>query len=240
MTNPALPRRSVLTAAIGIIAASRIAQADDALSIAVYGDSQAQGLAGGMIRQLRGIRGYRIINHTKPGSALGTPATYDWVDVVHQAAPADRAACAVLMFGGNDRVPARPLAGGSLPFRGPEWLAFYTPRIAAIIRELTAAKSKVIWIGNPVTRDQTYSNDMAFLNDLYRNEVAAEPSATFIDINPTVSDAKGAFQSHGPDLNGVTQRLRTDDGIHFTIPGYDKIAHLVIGELDKLDLAHPT
>ena len=238
MTTLILPRRTMLTAAAGMIATGP-ALAAGAVVTAVYGDSQAQGLAGGLIRQLRGTKRYRIINHTKPGSALGTPAVYDWVDVVQQAVPADQAAVAVLMFGGNDRVPGKTLDGKSLPFRGPEWLAFYRPRVAAILHQLAAANTRPVWVGNPITRDPGYSRDMDFLNDLYRTEVAANPSAVFLDVNAAVTDAKGAYQSHGDDVNGVTQRLRTDDGIHFTIAGYDKIAHLVIDRLDKLDLPRP-
>jgi hypothetical protein len=233
VTNQTLPRRALMAATIAGIAGQAIA--DDPLVTAVYGDSQAQGLAGGLIRQLRGTQRYRIVNHTKPGSALGTPAIYDWVDTVQKAAPLDRAAFAVLMFGGNDRVPGKPLDGRSLPFRGADWLTFYRQRVAAILHELTAAKTKAVWIGNPVTRDQIYSRDMAYLNEIYRAEIAGEPSALFLDINAAVVDAKGEYQSHGPDVAGVTQRLRTDDGIHFTMQGYDKIARLILGRLATLE-----
>ena len=42
------------------------------------------------------------------------------------------------------------------------------------------------------------------------------------------------FIAYGPDRSGVTERLRNDDGIHFTSAGYELVAERVISVLPSL------
>ena len=46
-----------------------------------------------------------------------------------------------------------------------------------------------------------------------------------------IADNQGQFTAYGPDRSGVTERLRNDDGIHFTAAGYELIAERVISVL---------
>ena len=200
--------------------------------LAVYGDSQAQGLAASLRSELRG-GAFRLLNRTKPGTALGQPVAHDWVAAVRQSIEADRPAVAVMMFGGNDRVPARLADGRNLAFRGEPWLAFYRERLAAMVSALSEAGVLIVWCGNPNTRHQGYANDMAYLNDLYRAALPAS-GAVFVDIWNVAADRAGGYQSHGPGTDGSVQRLRTDDGIHFTRAGYDLVAQRVVRAVEAL------
>ena len=40
---------------------------------------------------------------------------------------------------------------------------------------------------------------------------------------------QGGYAAYGKDRDGTTQRLRTDDGIHFTAAGYELIAERIVG-----------
>jgi hypothetical protein len=42
------------------------------------------------------------------------------------------------------------------------------------------------------------------------------------------ADDQGRYAAYGKDRGGVTQRMRADDGIHFTAPGYELIAEKLI------------
>ena len=46
-----------------------------------------------------------------------------------------------------------------------------------------------------------------------------------------IADDQGQYTAFGKDRAGVTQRLRGDDGIHFTAAGYELIADKIIGLL---------
>ena len=41
--------------------------------------------------------------------------------------------------------------------------------------------------------------------------------------------------AYGKDRDGVTGRLRADDGIHFTAAGYEVIAQKIIGALGSVE-----
>ena len=200
--------------------------------VAVYGDSQAQGLAASLRVGMRS-GGFRLVNRTKPATALGQPATYDWVAAVRQSVAADHPAIALMMFGGNDRVPARLPDGENLPFRTEAWLAYYRERLNQLVSILTGSGAGIVWCGNPNTRDRRYADDMAYLNGLYRD--ALPPSgAVFVDITDVAAGPSGTYASHGPGVDGVVQRLRTDDGIHFTAAGYDLVATRVMEAVNGL------
>jgi len=92
---------------------------------------------------------------------------------------------------------------------------------------MTDAGLKVIWCGNPIARSDTYSTDMSYINDIYAAE-AAKFGAQFMPLWNAVADRDGHYAAFGKDRDGVTQRMRADDGIHFTAPGYELIAGRVL------------
>jgi hypothetical protein len=195
--------------------------------VVVFGDSQAQGLAGGLQRATRHLHGWKVENRTKAGTAISQSNTYDWPGAIAAYKPDDHVTTAVLMFGGNDRLPMRPAGGGVIPFRSRAWHDEYRARVAAILHSLSADKLRIIWVSDPICRDETYSLDMDYLNGVYR-DVIASSDATFLDIRTAIADPSGKYAASGPGLDGTTQRLRLDDGIHFTPGGYDILAAKVL------------
>jgi hypothetical protein len=195
--------------------------------VVVFGDSQAQGLAAGLQRALRHVHGWKVDNRTKPGTAITQDHTYDWQAVIAAYKPDEHVTTAVLMFGGNDRMPIHPASGGVMRFRTPAWQTEYRARVAAILHTLSADKLRIIWVSDPICRDDVYSADMDYLNGLYK-DVVARTGATYFDIWTAVADPSGKFIAYGPALDGTTQRLRLDDGIHFTPTGYDILAAKVL------------
>jgi hypothetical protein len=207
------------------------AQATDemrpATAVVVFGDSQAQGLAGGLQRAARRLPGWKVENRTKAGTAISQSGNYDWPAAIAAYKPDGSVTTAVLMFGGNDRLPIREASGGVIPFRSQAWHDEYRARVAAILRSLSADKLRIIWVADPICRDETYSVDMAYLNGVFR-DVLAGTGATYLDIWTAIADASGKYAAYGPGLDGTTQRLRLDDGIHFTPGGYDILAAKVM------------
>ena len=69
---------------------------------------------------------------------------------------------------------------------------------------------------------------MDYINDIYAERGAAVRRAL-----PAAVDGdrrrQGQYAAYGKDRDGVTQRLRADDGIHFTAAGYELIAEKIVG-----------
>lgn len=220
----------MLLAAVWFAAvAARAADDASVRRVVVFGDSQAQGVAGGLQRVLIDDPRYKIVNRTHPGAAL-VHAESEWLGPIESFLDKDKAEIAVVMFGANDRLDLREEDGKYLHFRTDEWRAAYTKRVDRILTALTGAGLKIIWCGNPIARSPTYSADMSYINDIYAAEVA-HFGGEFLPLWTVIADNQGQFIAYGPDRSGVTERLRNDDGIHFTPAGYELIAERVISVL---------
>jgi uncharacterized protein len=205
-------------------------QAAEGETIVVFGDSQGQGIAGGLQRVLLEDSRFRVINRTHPGAALVHGAS-EWLEPIRQFAARDHADIAVVMVGANDRLDLRE-DGLYLRFRSEEWRQAYAHRVDEMLETLRGAGLRVLWCGNPIARSGTYSADMEYLNQIYAEETARF-GAQFLPLWDTVADGEGRYTAYGKDRDGITQRLRNDDGIHFTSAGYALIADKIVAGLPE-------
>lgn len=139
---------------------------------------------------------------------------------------------AVMMIGSNDRQPIIE-NGKRLETGTPEWTEAYRARVLALAQAFQAHKVPLIWVGLPIVKNDEVADDMAALNDIYR-EVAARTGAIYIDTWEAFADEDGDFVANGPDVTGQTTRLRTSDGIYFTKAGARKLAHFVESQVRHL------
>jgi uncharacterized protein len=220
-------RFGLLLWCIGLAAeAARAEEIANRTTIVVFGDSQGAGLARGLQRILIEDQRYRVLNRTHAGAAL-VHAESEWLGPILTFAAQEKADVAVAMFGANDRLDFKDASGTTLRFRTDEWREAYAARIDQLLKAMTGAGLKVIWCGNPIARSDTYSTDMGYINDIYAAEVA-KFGAQFVPLWNAVADREGHYAAFGKDREGVTQRMRADDGIHFTAPGYELIAEKVL------------
>lgn len=220
---------------LAMVCVTGSARADDDPTmrrVVVFGDSQAQGIAGGLQRVLIDDPRYKVINRTHPGAAL-VHSDSEWLVPIENFIDKGKADIAVVMFGANDRLDLRDDDGKYVHFRTDEWHAVYAKRVDRILTALVGGGLKIIWCGNPIARSPQYSADMSYINDIVAGEVA-HYGGEFLPLWTVVSDNQGQFIAYGPDRGGVTERLRNDDGIHFTAAGYELIAERIISMLPSL------
>jgi hypothetical protein len=216
-----------------VVADKALAQDDPSVrKIVVFGDSQAQGLAVGLQRILLDDPRYKVLNRTHPGAAL-VHGENEWLGPVQGFVAREKADIAVVMFGANDRLDLRDDKLGYLHFRTDEWREVYAARTDRICEVLRGGGLKIIWCGNPIARSAVYSADMSYINDVYAEETGRF-AAQFLPLWNVVADDNGRFTAYGPDRSGVKERLRNDDGIHFTTAGYELIAERIISLLPSL------
>jgi hypothetical protein len=101
---------------------------------------------------------------------------------------------------------------------------------------IAVMKSKgvpVLWVGLPAVRGAKATQDMLFLDSLYRDS-AAKAGITYVDVWDGFVDEAGRFLQQGPDFEGQIRRLRAYDGVFFTKPGARKLAHYVEREITRL------
>jgi uncharacterized protein len=229
-TRHVMVRSVLLTCVLGIISSGSVAgDPTSVATIVVFGDSQAAGLARGLQRVLINDARYRVLNRTHPGASFAHPEN-EWLTPIQRFVEAEKADFAIVMFGGNDRIDMRDARDRYLRFGTDEWRDAYIERVERVLKILVDAGLKVTWCGNPVARSAKYSTDMEYINKIYEAE-AGPFGAQFLPLWSTVADEQGGYTAYGKDRDGVTERLRADDGIHFTAAGYELIAQKIIGTL---------
>lgn len=225
-----LARSVLLTLVLGFISSGSVAdETTTPETIVVFGDSQAAGLARGLQRVLIDDERFRVLNRTHPGASFAHPEN-EWLTPIQHFVETEKANVAIVMFGGNDRIDMRDASDRYLRFGTDPWRDVYIERVDRVLKILISAGLKVTWCGNPVARSAKYSTDMEYINKIYEAETARF-GAQFLPLWSTVADEQGGYTAFGKDREGVTERLRADDGIHFTAPGYELIAQKIIGTL---------
>lgn len=191
-------------------------------TVEVIGDSQAQGLAGALQRLFLRNPQIRVIDLARVSTGLAYRASYDWPRAANALAARHNARIVIVMFGSNDRPPIRR-DGVADPALQAQFEALYADRVRQVIRSFKEAGAEVIWVGHPIVRDDAYAADMALLNQIFAT-VAAEEGARWVSTWELFATADGAYSAYGKGADGMTQRLRADDGVHLTAAGYDVAA----------------
>ena len=236
-----LSRRALLTSALitPILADAPVAHAAPDLQqrILVIGDSQAQGLAGGIQRLFRADRSRHVIDHSKISTGLMPRANYDWPAQARVIAAAEHYDIAIMLIGANDRPPVH--SGGHVD---PALLArfndSYGPKVSDIAADFKRANVPLVWVGHPVVRDAVWNEDVGILNGLFESRATPE-GATFLSTD-MFKGPDGGFAPYGRGVDGVTTRLRTDDGVHLTPAGYDVVTAALSPLLDRYRPVVPT
>lgn len=201
--------------------------------IGVFGDSLADGLWIGINRAYRNDP--RVDDVARLSEVSTGMANWVYRDIAEKTA--DQLAqrqydVAVVLFGSNDIQGIRDDTGGVHRFRSSSWEAIYSARVDEIITQLQAHGASVYWVGLPVMRSNGYDRNVQYLNAIFR-ERAAALGAVYIDTRAVMAGADGGYTAYLPDRNGVDRLVRSDDGIHFTLPGYVRMAAPVIAAIEE-------
>ncbi len=208
----------------------------DRYRVLVVGNSLGDGLWSGLYRAFEDDATLEFIQRAKASTGFTRPDSYDWNNELADILKKDTYQIAVIMFGDND---AQPIKSGKdwLKVGSDAWREIYGQRVEAFIKKLRAANIAVYWVGLPIMRSDDQNKDAESLNDVYR-EKAFINGAKFIETWNGFTDESGRFSAYGPDMTGQVKRLRADDGVHFTMRGYLKLANYVEKELRRdLNLA---
>jgi uncharacterized protein len=127
---------------------------------------------------------------------------------------------------------AKKSTNGIIEFRTDQWAEIYSRRIDETVAALKSKGVPVFWVGLPSLRGPRPTADAVYLNDLYRAR-AERAGAVYIDVWDGFVDEGGKYSNTGPDYEGQTRRLRSNDGVYFTKYGARKLAHFVEREVRR-------
>ena len=208
----------------------------DRYRVIVLGDSLGDGLWSGLYRAFEEDTNLEFIQRAKAATGFARTNSYDWNKELADLLKTETYQIAIVMFGGIDGQMIRSgkdwLKVGSEP-----WREIYGQRVEAFIKQLRAANIAIYWVGLPIMRSAGQNADAEALNDVFREQSFIN-GAKFVETWNGFTDEAGRYSPYGPDMTGQVKRLRADDGVHFTMRGYLKLAHFVEKELRRdLNLA---
>jgi uncharacterized protein len=203
----------------------------DRYRVVVLGDSLGDGLWSGLYRAFEEDTNLEIVKRSKVSTGFVRTDYYDWNGALADMLKTETYQVAVVMFGANDNQAIRN--GKDWIKTGTDgWREAYGARVETFIKKLRAAGVAVYWVGLPVMRSPDQSTDAEVMNEVFR-EKAFINGAKFIDTWSGFTDEAGRYSAYGPDMTGQVKRLRADDGVHFTMRGYLKLAHFVEKEIRR-------
>jgi hypothetical protein len=200
------------------------AQRSGPLNVHVFGDSLGDGIWAGLYRKLPKADGYRVTKHSRVSTGLVRKDFYDWSKAVRQIAAKHRIDVAVVMIGTNDRQTI--IENGRHALRSLNWEEIYKARIDDLTQVLKDEGAEVFWVELPAMRSPRFGRDMQYFNSLFEERARAN-GITYIPTWQRTLGDNGAYSAYGVDARGRKRKMRTNDGIHFTMNGYLKLASFV-------------
>lgn len=203
----------------------------DRYRLFVFGDSLGDGIWAGLYRAFSPDDNMEVVKKSRVSTGFVRLDYFDWNDRIKDIARAEKFHIAVVMVGANDMQPIRHNRKfHKIDSEG--WREIYGQRIDTFIKRLKETHAAVYWVGLPVMRSAEQNAAMQVMNEIFR-EKAFINGVKFIDTWNGFADQFGRYSAFGPDLSGQVRRLRADDGVHFTIKGYRKLAHFVEREIRR-------
>jgi hypothetical protein len=214
----------------------RTPTAEQPLNIWVGGDSIAEGL-GASIERLAGATGtMRATSQARISTGLTRPDNYDWPTAVTNVVNQQQPDVMVVVFGTNDPQPIQTDAG-TLSFGTAEWEIEYRARVDAVMGAAGGAR-KLVWVGLPVVRRENLEPKLEVLDRIYSEEAVKFPDVSFVDTRAMFSPT-GSYDAYLTLPDGSPALVRASDGVHFTITGYDMLAHAVLDRITMLTQPQP-
>ena len=199
------------------------------LRLWVGGDSMGQVFGQSLVRiaddtgLLRSELDYRI------STGLSRPDVFDWPgELARLVRSGDQPEVMVIVFGANDSQGLKTAEGAIYQPQTDGWRTEYRRRVSATMDVVRAQGRLVVWLGQPIMRDESFSRRLIEVNQIFREEAEKRPGILFIDSWKLFTNDNGEYSAFLKDESGEEVSMRQADGIHLTRVGGDRLATAVL------------
>ncbi|MDP2123781.1 MAG: DUF459 domain-containing protein [Parvibaculum sp.] len=208
-------------------------------NVVVMGDSLGDGTWAGLYHVLRQDKRFTVIKKSRVATGFSRADYYDWNAAVRDIAAETRIDIAVVVMGTNDRQPIVENGRRHALFDAG-WREIYERRVDEFTATLQATGARIYWLELPVMRSPRFGGDMAQFNEIFENR-AHMNGVAFVRTAGLATDENGDYTAYGADRFGRTRLLRAEDGIHFTMPGYEllgqRMANAIVADIESGGMA---
>lgn len=190
------------------------------------GDSMMEGIAPHLQRRLRSEYGIQSVNLSRQSTGLSYPQFFDWPAVIEKQLQDDPDIKLLVVFlGPNDPWdfpnPQQP-GSGYLKFQSPEWEQVYRQRIDRIAQAARRADVQLVWLGIPLMKGSKLNTQMRYLDGIMASELQGK--AIWLPTDRLLGGSESGEYRDSIELDGRSVRVRSKDGIHFTLKGQQFLA----------------
>lgn len=183
------------------------------------------------MRQAADDGNLRFVKAFRSGTGLARPDVFDWMNEYPAKLDSESPDVVIVAIGANDG-QGFVVDGQVQLFGTQEWRKTYQSRVADFLALLESSGARVVWVGLPPMRMASYNQRIALINRIAYTVVSQDPRATWWNPAPFVADEAGGFREFASLPNGMTLRLRKDDGIHFSDEGAGLMSSVLMRWLD--------
>jgi len=207
--------------------------ASNPLRVLIVGDSVGTDL--GQYALVDDLGSTGVVSATLDGqisTGLTRPDYFNWPAELEVDLARYHPQLTVICIGAND--PQNTIVNGQVLTYGTQaWNDIYSERVGSFIREATSAGSRVLWVGMPPMADPVLNSQMRHLDDIYASEVKLNRGSTYLSSVPALGGPGGTYAAF-KTVDGSSEEIRTDDGIHLQPAGAQLLAVAVIQEMDAV------
>ena len=202
---------------------------DHPLRLWVGGDSMAQVFGESLVSIGDGTGFVTSELDYKISTGLSRPDVFDWPrELAAIVSRAEGPEVLVIVFGANDSQGLKTPDGAIFQPESEGWRTEYRRRVAATMDIVRGPNRLVVWLGQPVMRDEGFSRRLREVNTIFREEAAGRPGVQFFDSWELFVNASGSYSPFIRDADGNDEDMRQADGIHLTRAGGDRLATAVL------------
>ena len=200
------------------------AAVSDRIKLTVIGDSLADGVWAGLSRNTREQKKFRIRRAAKVSSGL---AAYNW----HAEASkllSDAPDVVVIMLGANDGQAIRRRGEPRIGYRAQGWRNEYANKVDKLLTLFAERNVYTVWVGLPMMRKDSMRAQAKLLNGIFAETVTGRPDVHYLPTWDLTVDVNGEYAAYAEiDDTGRQRQFRAQDGVHFTMLGYQFLARHV-------------
>lgn len=199
------------------------------------GDSMMEGVAPWAMRKLQNQYQIASIDLSKQNTGLSYSTFFDWPATIEQTILDNPDIGVLVVFlGANDpwAVPDPNNPGSEyIEFATPRWNTLYAEKVNRIMQAAERNQTQVIWMTPPLMKSQKLKEQMITLSELHRS-IIPNTKALIIDSRPLLLDNSESNEyADSILLDGNKVKVRTADGIHFTVAGQQRLADVIVSHI---------
>ncbi len=208
-----------------------LGQGREQYTLFIFGDAMAGGLWAGTVRVAKGHPRLRINGRYREGSGFARPQIYNWQTRLPRTLEGRNIDIAIVMLGINDGQAIRS-NNEYLVFNTPEWQNVYRSSVETMMTQLKQANIAVYWVETPPVARLDLDAKLKIIAKIQQEE-AEKAGIRFVKIREKFTASDGSYTDRGADIYGNLIRLRSRNGIRFIKAGNNKLASIVLAQINK-------